>query len=238
MRYVHENHRISYYHYLTNLIFDLISDTLTQLINETEIQQGTIQLATDFGIIYVIDRVFMSSEEVSEILRKHPSTGFGLFGLPIEMEPAVNTNEEILGRITGGFSTIDVNDAYIKEIANFATSAISRNSNSEHMRLNRIIKAESQIVAGKNFKLTLELNSAIDEEADSLLCDVVIFEQSWSSGAQARQLKQSSCLSTKTVALWNTILKQENDSNCLPNANSDTNTDNVVVPDVPVPWLK
>lgn len=218
------------------IILDLISDILTQLINETEIQQEAIQLATDFGIIYVIDRVFMSGEEVSEILRKHPSPGFGLFGLPIEMQQsAVNTDENMLGRITGGFSTIDVNDAYIKEIADFATTTISANTNSGPMRLNRIIKAESQIVAGKNFKLTLELNSAIDAEADTLLCDVVIFEQWWSSGSQARQLKQSSCLSTKTVALWNTILKQENDSNCLPNTNS-ANTDEIV-PEVPVPWL-
>ncbi len=152
----------------------------------------------------------MSGDEVGEILRKHPSPGFGFLGLlPIEIQPAVNEN--IPGRITGGFSSIDVNDAYIKEIADFATTAISANNNSGPVRLNRIIKAESQIVAGKNFKLTLQLNSAIDE-ADSLLCDVVIFEQSWSTGAQARQLKQSNCLSINTVVLWNQILKQENDS--------------------------
>ena len=162
----------------------------------------------------------MSSDEVGEILTKHSK------------QPAVNAN--IPGRITGGFSTIDVNDAYIKEIADFATTAISANTNSGPVRLNRIIKAESQIVAGKNFKLTLELNGAIDE-ADSLLCDVVIFEQWWSSGEQARQLKQSNCLSMNTVVLWNKIIKQENDPNWIPNTNS-VNTDDVV-PNVPVPWL-
>jgi hypothetical protein len=164
-------------------------------------------LEKDFGTIYAIDRVFMSGDEVGEILRKHPSPGFGFFGmLPIEIQPTVNEN--IPARITGGFSTIDVDDAYIKEIADFATTAISANNNSGPVRLIRIIKAESQIVAGKNFKLTLKFNSAIDE-ADSLLCDVVVFDQSWS---QTRQLKQSNCLSINTVVLWNQILKQENDS--------------------------
>lgn len=212
------------------LICIFLPDNLTNLINDAEIEPVAIPLAQDFGTVYVINRVFMDGNEVDSVLSKHPSPGYGFFGLPMETIP-VNTNENILGSITGGFSSTDVDDAYVKEIADFAIADMSVNSGS--VRLVRIVKADSQTVAGKNFKLILELNRVVEaDDGEGLLCDAVIFDQPWTS---TRKLSESSCLPIRTITSWNEIYKQPStdlESNCLQN--KDPVMDDNVTTDVSI----
>ena len=87
-----------------------------------------------------------------------------------------------------GFSSISVDDAKVKEMADFATSAVSAASNSGPASLVQIVKAESQVVAGANYKLTLLMN--IGAKSTPQQCEVVVFDQSWT---QTRQLIKSTC---------------------------------------------
>jgi hypothetical protein len=91
--------------------------------------------------------------------------------------------------VSGGYKTIDVNDATVKEMAEFATSAMPEKMNSGPVTLIKIIKAKSQFVAGINFKLTLEL----DGVQGAIQCDVIVFYQRWS---KTRKLTQSKCIPT------------------------------------------
>jgi hypothetical protein len=96
--------------------------------------------------------------------------------------------------VSGGYKTIDVNDATVKEMAEFATSAIPEKMNSGPVTLIKIIKAKSQFVAGINFKLTLEL----DGVQGAIQCDVIVFYQRWS---KTRKLTQSKCIPATDNAL-------------------------------------
>jgi hypothetical protein len=86
----------------------------------------------------------------------------------------------------GGYKTIDVNDATVKEMALFAATAISDQSNSGPVTLVKIVKAETQTVAGTNFKMKLELNGV----EGTIQCDVIVFYQRWSN---TRKLSGSDC---------------------------------------------
>lgn len=90
--------------------------------------------------------------------------------------------------IAGGFSPVSVDDAEVKEMAAFATNAISTKSNSGPASLVQVVKAESQVVAGANYKLTLLMN--IGANSTPQQCEVVVFDQSWT---QTRQLIKSTC---------------------------------------------
>jgi hypothetical protein len=91
-----------------------------------------------------------------------------------------------------GFASLDVEDVKVKEIAAFASNSISANSGP--VTLLRILKAEAQTVAGKNYKLIIEL---IGTERDIQICDVVVFDQERS---QTRILIDSKCNTDKTTS--------------------------------------
>ena len=44
-------------------------------ISDAEIQKDSIPLANDIGVVYVIDRVFMTDDEVYQVLEKNPRPG-------------------------------------------------------------------------------------------------------------------------------------------------------------------
>jgi hypothetical protein len=106
--------------------------------------------------------------------------------------PKRKTTRQVGVTAPGGYSPINVNDVKVKEIASFATTAISANTNSGPVTLTKVVKAESQIVAGKNYKLTLELNGA---EGD-ILCEAIVFDQPWSN---VRKLSESKCFPAKNA---------------------------------------
>lgn len=110
--------------------------------------------------------------------------------------PKRKTTRQIPGgssTLPGGFASLDVNSKNVKEIASFATTAISANTNSGPVTLIKVIKAESQVVAGENFKLTMELDPV---EGDNILCEVVVFDQPWTN---TRKLSESKCFPVKNL---------------------------------------
>ena len=92
----------------------------------------------------------------------------------------------------GGFSPISVDDTKVKEMADFATSAVSAASNSGPVSLIQIVDAETQVVAGINYKLNLLLNMGTISEP----CEVVIFDQPWTN---TRKMIKSSCTPSKKL---------------------------------------
>ncbi len=90
----------------------------------------------------------------------------------------------------GGYRPIDVNDPRVTEFAAFATTALSSSQNAGQMKLIKIVKAETQVVAGTNTKMTLELSALPTSNSKTLVCEVVVFDQSWTN---TRKVTQSSC---------------------------------------------
>jgi hypothetical protein len=94
--------------------------------------------------------------------------------------------------LVGGYSPANVHDIDVNEMADFSRRAISSRSNSGPSTLIRIVKAEKQVVAGMNYKLTLEMENAND---GVILCDVIVFDQPWTN---TRRLRESSCMAVCT----------------------------------------
>lgn len=93
--------------------------------------------------------------------------------------------------ILGGYTDAQVNDTHVVEIASFAAEAVSQslnagNSNAESYALVKIHSASTQVVAGINYKLQLELGRS----DGSILCNVIVFDQSWTS---TRQVTNMTC---------------------------------------------
>jgi len=117
---------------------------------------------------------------------------------PIENQSSsISSADKIIPNVPaplqGGYSPIDVNEAKVKEIAQFAAAAISINLNSGPIALVNIVKAESEAVAGRNYKLILELLEGSDGKAQ--ICEIVVFDQPWTN---TRILSNSNCLPVKT----------------------------------------
>lgn len=180
----------------------------TLMINDAEIGEDSFSLANNLGTVYIVERVFMSGDEVSEVLSKNPRPGLGLFQLPPDHpsviaqsatkdEPA-GIRETPLGEplpLLGGFNKAELNEADVKEMAEFATTTISKSINaSPPLSLVNIVKAEKQVVAGINYKLQLELKD--EKENAAIVCDVVVFDQSFTS---TRQVSSSHCSPTLTL---------------------------------------
>ncbi|KAI9555404.1 hypothetical protein GHT06_017919 [Daphnia sinensis] len=115
---------------------------------------------------------------------------------PIKTSVSDSHGSNNSGPIGGDFSPIDVEDAEVKEIAQFATAAIASSRNSGPLRVTKIVKAESQAVAGTNYKLTLELTQLVSE--GDIVCDVVVFDQPWTD---TRILSESHCISNKNPSI-------------------------------------
>ncbi|WP_348243276.1 cystatin family protein, partial [Salmonella enterica] len=60
--------------------------------------------------------------------------------------------------LLGGFSDADVNDAKIQEIGNFAVQAMDSTSSDRHIRrVEEILSASKQVVAGFNYRLNMKV---------------------------------------------------------------------------------
>jgi hypothetical protein len=89
-------------------------------------------------------------------------------------------------QVAGGFSAISVDDEDVKKIAEFAVASINERENSK-LKLVKITKAASQVVAGQNYKLNLEL---LQLDGKKRTCEAVIFDQSWTN---TRRLTKINC---------------------------------------------
>jgi len=90
--------------------------------------------------------------------------------------------------VPGGYVIRNVNDADVKEMARFAASIITHNSH-PHLALIKILKAESQVVAGMNYRMALLFASGPHSQY-LLLCDVIVFDQPWTN---TRKLTEKKC---------------------------------------------
>lgn len=182
-------------------------DTIRSFLNETEVQTDACvcsELAHDFCTMFVVDRVFMDSTEVIDVLSKQPSTGqIGPFSLtatlaapsnrttshgPSSVHPLRTTPLEPIGPILVGYSSVSPSDPDVQEMAQFAVDELSRGAHSlaSPLVLVNVISAEKQTVAGVNYKLKLSLRNA---ELGTLACDVVVFDQSCSSTCRVSSFK-------------------------------------------------
>ena len=60
-------------------------------------------------------------------------------------------------QIVGGYAVVDVNDLEVQNVAQFAVQALGG-------LLNRVTKAERQVVAGMNYRLQLDLQNGVGYE--------------------------------------------------------------------------
>ncbi|XP_045026609.1 uncharacterized protein LOC123470413, partial [Daphnia magna] len=90
----------------------------------------------------------------------------------------------------GTFKDLNVDDAHVKIIATFATTALQAIRDYKRLVLNQVIKA--QVMAGRNFKLTLQLANfdANGYPGKSLVCVVVVFVH---PTIETRELVSHSC---------------------------------------------
>ncbi|MFM2318264.1 MAG: hypothetical protein RLZZ215_885 [Pseudomonadota bacterium] len=65
-------------------------------------------------------------------------------------QPSVPTPAPTPPQMVGGYSTVDVNDAEVQNAAQFAAQSLGG-------LLGKVTQAEQQVVAGMNYKLSLEL---------------------------------------------------------------------------------
>ncbi|PNX60785.1 cysteine proteinase inhibitor [Trifolium pratense] len=60
----------------------------------------------------------------------------------------------------GGFNPVNINDPHVIEIANFAVNEYNKEKTVTKLKLVRIIKGESQVVAGINYRLIILASDA------------------------------------------------------------------------------
>ncbi|XP_057377636.1 uncharacterized protein LOC130699316 [Daphnia carinata] len=191
------------------------ANTRTRLIKDAEIQPEAIRLPQDIGVVYIVGRVFMNSDEVSEAISSHfkrnPNTALCL-GLPcspgespapVDDEAALDIRNTPLApppdvpMPLGGFNAVSTDEPDVQEMAEFATKAMSQGANREYpITLVKIVKAERQVVAGFNYILQLELKENPKNDA-VVVCDVVVFDQSWTS---TRQITSFQCNPSLAIA--------------------------------------
>ncbi|KAI5414488.1 hypothetical protein KIW84_040110 [Lathyrus oleraceus] len=75
----------------------------------------------------------------------------------------------------GGYSPItNINDPHVIEIANFAVTQYDKRSGAK-LEFKKVIKGESQVVAGTNYRLTLSAG----EGSVSKIYEAVVYEKLW-----------------------------------------------------------
>ncbi len=110
--------------------------------------------------------------------------------LPTKSLRANNDDQQTVP-LVGGYSPADVNDDRVKNISVFATQYVSQSlngasANKEPYTLVKIHSAYTQVVAGFNYKLELE----VGRSDDSVLCNVIVWDQPWIS---LRQVTNVTC---------------------------------------------
>jgi hypothetical protein len=82
----------------------------------------------------------------------------------------------------GGYTAIDTHDPGVVGAAHFAVFTLNQDPTSPVYRLEKILSAEAQIVAGVNYRLKLLLTSEDGQEVKEL----VVFHQAWTNTWQLK----------------------------------------------------
>lgn len=114
---------------------------------------------------------------------------------PTSRKPSVATTTTTARPIDGGYSSIPVDDPTVQEMASFALAALAKtqlstaaaSSPNSSLSLVKILSTAKQIVAGINYKMSLQLKQG---DSTTLTCQVVVFDQVWTG---TREVTSSSC---------------------------------------------
>ncbi|WCJ34076.1 Cysteine proteinase inhibitor 1 [Euphorbia peplus] len=75
------------------------------------------------------------------------------------------------GSMVGGWTPIkDLSDPNVKEIAQFAVSEYNRRSKG-NLKLESVVKGETQVVSGANYKLVLAVNGGGSKKYEAVVYD-------------------------------------------------------------------
>lgn len=168
-------------------------------IDGAEIQAG---LSSSFGVVHIVDRMFVDSSEV--ILPVIPDA-------IVSEEPSVSSPPPI----AGGFNRLNrvsSSKIDIQDIATFITTSLSANLASPLVLLS-VVKAETQLVAGVNYRLELKFKDQMESEENTLIfCQVVVFHHPWTSTRQVSSSKCNPPLAVSSVE----IQRAKNEKDSLP----------------------
>ncbi|XP_021719798.1 cysteine proteinase inhibitor 1-like [Chenopodium quinoa] len=85
---------------------------------------------------------------------------------------AVSAAGKRTGAVLGGYKPIkDINDPYVQEVAKFAVAKHNEEANS-HLGIVRIVKGESQVVAGTNYRFLIAAD-------DHQQYETVVYDKPW-----------------------------------------------------------
>ncbi|KAK4259110.1 hypothetical protein QN277_005477 [Acacia crassicarpa] len=101
----------------------------------------------------------------------------GLIFLPLFFLPLCSVADGKRGMLVGGWSPIkDLKDPHVTEIAKYAVSEYDKRSG-ETLKFEKVIKGETQVVAGTNYRLVLEAKSG--SSSASKKYEAVVWEKAW-----------------------------------------------------------
>ncbi|KDP21894.1 hypothetical protein JCGZ_03032 [Jatropha curcas] len=76
--------------------------------------------------------------------------------------------------LVGGWQPIkNLNDPHVVEIANYAVGEYNKRSTA-NLKLGKVVKGETQVVAGTNYRLVLEVNGGASKDYEA-----VVWEKTW-----------------------------------------------------------
>ncbi len=126
-------------------------------------------IVLDDIIIFFVDYPFVSGEEITDAIRRHPYE-VSYHG------PLPQTPYDKLPKFpTGGYNRISVDDKEVVKFAQFATQEISKKEG-QTLTLKNIQSAGTQTFYGQLYKLVLELTKK-DSNNDSLVRNAVVFRR-------------------------------------------------------------
>ena len=96
-------------------------------------------------------------------------------GLSVVLASPVFAASSAAAPVVGGYQTIETNLADVIGAAHFAVFTLNQEEGSPIYHLEKILSAESQIVAGVNYRLKLLVSSEQGEQ----IKQVVVFHQAW-----------------------------------------------------------
>jgi len=77
--------------------------------------------------------------------------------------------------LPGGYSPIkDLNDPHVIEIANFAVTEYDKQKGTD-LKFEKVVKGESQVVAGTNYRLTISAIHGSESKPDSY--EAIVYEK-------------------------------------------------------------
>ena len=143
---------------------------LVKIDGDGNIDLKTIRLCSNMGVVYIVDKVFTTPEEIDKVLTT--------FGTPIT-SPGIARNPFVP---EGHFTPVKVDAEDVKKVAQFAVKSMS--SNQRPISLVKIISAEvQQNVSGINYyKMFLKVMGHVDwnttSDSEFQICEIVVLDKS------------------------------------------------------------